>query len=427
MQSSSSSSMRPENFPEQVVWYTIIGTFGLYYLGAQFVWIPLMAWGLTAYLIWQWWQEPLQTPDSRKIMITSPVWIWITAMIGIEAALVIGHANFELGLGLMAKSTLNRWFRQWALLALFPLLGTLNIRPQLVIRAICILCLQSLGVCCLASLVILGLHQPEISFLSPLNAFGGGEIFYKVHLFGSVLDNGELRMQLFAPWPPALGLMGNLFFWCALQERHRLWRWVGLIGSTTMVIGSFSRLGILVLPLVGGLLFLLKRVLSASLLLGIGSLSLLGGLFASQILNTLETVKNRFTQARSGSSKTRSLLQELALDQWWNEAPIWGHGTIAPKGPRVVGFMPIGTHHQWFGTLYSHGAVGCALLAIAFLWSFGILLMRFWRSALARLGLALWFVFFVFSWGENLEVLAYLIWPALLLMGIAYRNLEELA
>jgi hypothetical protein len=416
--------LRPQNFPEQVVWYTLIGTYGLYYLGAQFVWVPLMAWGLTIYLLWQWWNEPPNLPRSQQIILASPVLIWIVAMLGIEVALVMGHANLDLGMTLMAKSTLNRWMRQWALFALFPLLGCLPIRPQLVIRGVTILCIQSLGLACLAVVVVLILKRPEIEYLSPLNVFGGGELFYSVKLLGSEIGYGEFRLQLFAPWAPALGLVGNLCFWIICQERHRLLRWLGLLGAVVMILGSVSRMAMVALPLIGCFLFLFQRRLSPPLYWGLGGLTFVGSLLVAPLLNGFEEFKIRFNQARAGSSKTRFALQQLALDRWWSDAPIWGHGTIEAEGPRVVGFMPIGSHHQWFGVLFSHGAVGLVCLASAYLWSFGFLLLQCGSSALARTAIALLLTFFLFTWGENLETMAYILWPALLMMGFAYRQQE---
>ncbi|MCM1984694.1 O-antigen ligase domain-containing protein [Lyngbya confervoides] len=416
--------LRPETFPERVLWFTILGTYGLYYLGAQFVWVPLMAWGMTGYLIWRWWQESPQIPRQEQIRIPGPVWIWLIAVTGIALALIIGHVNFDLGMGLTIKSLINRWGRQWALFALFPLLGCLPIRPQIIYRAACILAFQSFILTCITFTVVFILKLEDIAFISPFSAFGGGEIFYEVKIFGSLYDTGSFRLELFAPWAPALGLAGNIYFWLAWQESDRRWRWLGLLGATIMILSSVSRLGMVTLPLVAILIFLLKHLHRPFLLMGLGSASFLGGLFSHQILTAFARFRDSMIQARAGSSKTRFMLQQLALNRWWNEARIWGHGTIEPTGPKSVGFMPIGTHHQWLGTLYSHGAVGCGLLALAFLSSLVALLPRLWDSALAQTAVAIWLVLFCFSWGENLESLAYIFWPGLVIMGLAYCQIS---
>ena len=58
----------------------------------------------------------------------------------------------------------------------------------------------------------------------------------------------------------------------------------------------------------------------------------------------------------------------IEIDAFW-----FGHGTVAP-GPHLVEYMPIGSHHTWFGLLFgvdwapwpveiSLLAAGCALAA----------------------------------------------------------------
>jgi O-antigen ligase len=61
-------------------------------------------------------------------------------------------------------------------------------------------------------------------------------------------------------------------------------------------------------------------------------------------------------------------LGRLALERW-SEAPLWGHGIVDPRGPAFTKFMPIGTHHTWFGILFEKGLVGLIALAIPLLWS----------------------------------------------------------
>ena len=42
---------------------------------------------------------------------------------------------------------------------------------------------------------------------------------------------------------------------------------------------------------------------------------------------------------------------------------IWGHGTVE-RGPHIVEYMPIGSHHTWNGLLFVKGMVGYAGLAV---------------------------------------------------------------
>jgi hypothetical protein len=413
-----SPAIHPQNLPERLIWYAIIGTYGLYYLGAQYIVAPLLGLFLMIYWVRQWWIQPADTPEIAKMTLSWSTWIWIVAMLLIEVALIAGHLNYGLGIGKVIGSTVNRWLRSWALFACFAIAGHLSIRPQLIYRAICILCVQGLilsGVALLANIA----HAPILSYTSPLKIFGGGD-YYDVKLFGLGLDEQQTRLQLFAPWPPALGFVANLHFFLARQERHRVWRWLGMMGAVVLIVGSISRLGILCLPTVLALTWVLLRIISPWVQIALGASSCLLGVLAPTLWQALSTVKEQFTNARPGSSRVRSALGRIAVDRWWREAPIWGHGSVEPRGPAAVAFKPIGTHHAWFGLLFTHGLVGCLALAIALLSSgIDMLIKAYHHHETAQVGLCVVLVIFLFSFGENIGGLIYLYWPALVIVGIA--------
>ena len=89
--------------------------------------------------------------------------------------------------------------------------------------------------------------------------------------------------------------------------------------------------------------------------------------------------------------------------------------------------MPIGSHHTWYGLLYVKGVVGVAALALPLLWTFIEMLVLSESSALGRVGLSVVFLLVFYSGGENLEILSYLFWPALLLLGAAHREAGQRA
>jgi len=64
-------------------------------------------------------------------------------MLVLEFALIMGHYDFELTIIQTIKTSV-RFAKSWALFAIFPLIGCLKIRPQIISRAVCILGLQSL-------------------------------------------------------------------------------------------------------------------------------------------------------------------------------------------------------------------------------------------------------------------------------------------
>ncbi|WP_026135051.1 O-antigen ligase family protein [Scytonema hofmannii] len=409
--------IKPQNLPEALIWYYILFTYLIYLLGAQFLIAPILASFLAFCTFKKWCQQNENTPLEERVEISTIVWIWLIAVFIIEVALIVGQSNFDLGMGQILKSSLN-WYRTWMLLVLFLIAGHLNIRPQLVYRSICILGFQTLIIVFVANIANL-LHLPDFYYLSPLKIFGGVRTSYEVYLF-YIFDDGERRMQLFAPWPPALGMIGNLYFFIALQENNKKWRLAGMAGSIAMIVVSVSRAGFLCLPLVLGVRWLLTNFLRPWVQLATGCVSTVATIAAPTLINLITTFKEDLSKARAGSSKVRETLQRMAIELWWNEAPIWGHGRLEESGPALVGKMPIGSHHTWFGILYAHGLVGCIALVLALISSFVYLLIQVRNHHLAMLGLSILITMIFFSFGENIDGFTYVYWPALLILGMAY-------
>ncbi len=411
--------LKPQNLPEALVWYCIIGTYLLYLLGALYVCATLLASFLTFYLIRKWWIQTEETPADERISIPISVWVWIVAVLVVEFALIVAHMNFDLGMGQILKSSFS-WYRSLSFLALFPLIGCLKIRPQIIFRAICIFCIQSLFVVIIGFIAQL-IKFPIFSYVSPLKSFGGVSDSYTVYLF-YVLDENQPRLQLFAPWPPALGLAGTIYFFLARQEVNKKLKMLGMIGAVAMILGSVSRLAIICLPIVASLTWLLTNLARPWLYLSLGTVSVFAGILSPTLLQFLSDIKDQLNQARSGSSEVRARLREMAREAWWNEAPIWGHGRFEEKGPPILAYKPIGSHHFWYGALYSYGLVGWFALAIAFFWSFIDLLIKAQKNVNAKVGLSILLTLFFFTFAENIDGLTYIYWPGLLMLGIAFKQ-----
>ncbi len=411
-------TIKPQNLPEKLIWYYIICTYPIYYLGGQFLLAPLLGYSLALYLFWQWWNQTALTPPEEKITVPFTVWLWIVGMLVIELALIVGHFDFDLGLAKTISSSINRWLRSWALFPIFMLVGSLNIRPKLIYRAISILCMQSIFMVLIASI----LRMPNVMYTSPLQVFGGGE-FYNVYIFGSFLDNGtEFRLYLFAPWAPALGLVATIYFFLAQQEENRKLSFLGMIGAILMIIGSASRLAIICLPLAWFLSWFLLNISRPLIQLLTGLVIFCGGFLAPTIINVMQATQEHFSQSRPGSSKVRNILGRIAIYRWQTEALVWGHGTVESRGPKVAGHMPIGTHHTWFSILYNHGLVGCLSLAIPLVWSVVELIFKAQNSQIATVALNIILVMIIFTLGENIDILTYIYWPGLVIMGIAFKE-----
>ena len=417
------NSLKPQNLPEKLVWYYIVGTYIIYYLGAQFVLAPLLAYFLAFYLIRKWWNQTEETPLNERIIISPSIWIWIVAILIIEVVLIIGQLNFQLGIVQMISSSIG-WARRWALLALFPLVGCLNIRARLIYRASCILGLQSLIVIAIGTLASL-LKIPDITYISPLKVFGGGIGAYEVELFHTIV--GE-RLYLFALWSTYLGMLGNIYFWFACQEYDEKWRRIGIASSIILIFASGSRAAILSIPLVFAAIWFLTNLLRPKVHFGLGFGSFLLGILSPRLIDLVEIVKTKFVNYRGSDSaeslRIRNTIYRVTIARWWSDARIFGHGFIAVpgEGPPITYGIPLGTHHTWFGILYAYGLVGFISLVIAFLWSFIDLVIKAQTYELAKVGLSIFLIMFIFSFSEVIDFFAYIYWPGLVILGKALQG-----
>lgn len=415
------ASIKTENFAEWLIWYSMIGTYGFYLLGAMYIIGSVLSWILAFYLFLKLWLQTAATPARERLIIPWLTWVWLLSMIVMEVALIAGHLNFNLGMPLLIKSSIG-WAKGWASLALYPLAGCLPIRPQIIYRAACIIGFHTL---LLAPLLIIApiLHLPEILYVSPLKAVGGpGSTFFDVSLY-EVNLNGEIRQRLFTPWGPALGFVGNVYFALALHEQNRKWRWFGIVGSLLMCYICKSRLALVCAVLTPLLIFFLSRLGRPLILIFLGIVSTVSGIFSTVLLNAFDTFWTQFKAARADSTRVRQTLKEIAGYRWQTEAFIWGHGVVE-RGPHLVEYMPIGSHHTWYGLLFVKGIVGFFALAVPMFLSFWVLLLKAQSQETAKAGLAILLILFLYTFGENLEILAYLFWPGLIVMGIAFKSRE---
>ena len=414
--------MKPVNLPEKAVWFYIIGIYGIYYIGGLYLFAPLLAVWLSFYLVLKWWNQTEETPEADKIYVSLPSVIWLISMGIVAIVAIIGGIDFELSWTKILFTLVNRWLKTWALLALFPLVGHLNIRPEIIYRAVCIFCIQSLVLVPLFTLLLNLFDSENYSYLSPLYYFGGGTSFYEVKVFGSLIDVSEKRLQMIAPWPPALGLVGNIFFCLCLRERDVNLRFLGMAGAAALSISSVSRAAVIALPLVPAVTWLLVNFVNPWIMIGLASAVTGGSIFSTDLKNAFDDFYLSVKEYRSGSTKARSAIQQLAIDAWRDEAPIWGHGTFSDNGPVSVGSRGIGSHHTWYGILYAHGIVGALPLAIAFLWSFFDLLLKLRTHPSAKTGISVLLTLIIFSTVDNIDGLAYLYWPGLIILGIAFKE-----
>jgi O-Antigen ligase len=418
------SAIKPQNWAERVIWYVIILSYPMYFLGLVFPVNTTLPWLMLINVGLRFWQQSDRTPITDRIRIPPIVWVWTIAALTVLVAMLVGLSDFNYDLNETIRSSLN-WCREWALYPICLTLGScLRIRPQIIYRAVCNLCAQSLVMLGLGVVAFVA-KLPALIYNSPIERITqNGKLFYEVRLYVIDIDSGGVRFTLFTPWAPALGLVACIYFFLALQESHKGWKAVGIVGATAMILASVSRGAFIFLPAAMLLIWMWISANRAYLQLVAAFLIFWFGLFSFSIGQAYEGAIEGFKGARKSSSQLRDVIQRMGLDRWANEAPIWGHGKQIP-GPKVLKGMPLGSHHTWIGLLFSHGIVGFAAILIASVTTVVLLARRAPVDPLARVALAIMLVVLFTSMGESMEKLAYLFWPALVLVGMVFRPQTE--
>ncbi|MBR9842700.1 MAG: O-antigen ligase domain-containing protein [Rhodobacteraceae bacterium] len=412
----------PQNPAEAMVWKTILWTWPFYAFGALYVVGPVLAWLMAGLVALSLYLGPAIRSDLRAAgPLPLVVWAWIIGMLVMLVALWIGHIEWDQGMKMTIKSSIG-WAKGWALLALFPLAGAvLPIRREVLVRAQCRLGFWTL---CIAPVLLVApyLGLPERVWTSPLKAVGGpGPEYFTVFLFTFDPASWTPRWQFYAPWSPFAALLGVVMVLFALEEKEGRWRAAGIAAGTLMILASKSRMGLvgLVACTVGPRLvpLVLRSWAWGGLAAFTASLAITGPWFLEKIGLGID----QFKSARADSTRVRATLQRIARERWQEEAPWFGHGTVQP-GPHIVEYMPIGSHHTWFGLLFVKGVVGLMALAVPLIWQTALAFKDAAVGPRGRLPLGLCMVMVLLSFGENIEIEAYLLWPALLCLGIHARE-----
>ncbi|QCN97395.1 O-antigen ligase domain-containing protein (plasmid) [Azospirillum argentinense] len=414
----SKDDLTPE---ESLIRFCLIYTWPFYFIGALYLLAPIVGWTLFIFLIARMYVQTPDRPPHRRAIIPIGVWVWIAGMLTMELALIIAHVDFSLGIPMMVKSSIG-WAKGWALLAIFPAIGAgLQIRPAVIYRATCVISLHVLILMPLLFFAYVA-HLPSQLYVSPLQIVGGpGPEFFSVTLYNIDATTGGPRWRFFTPWAPAAGFVANIYFIFSLQEKNKAWRWIGIIGWTLVAILSKSRLALIVLIFSWPITLVLSNMRRPAVAFsGAGAIAF-AGLVGNVVMEAYSSAMETFTAARPESSRVRATLGRIAVNRWQSEAPIWGHG-IVERGPHLVEYMPIGSHHSWYGLLYVKGAVGFAALAIPLIYSLICFLEKSQNSSLSRVALCIIMILIFYTFAENLEILSYLIWPSLVIVGAAIRE-----
>lgn len=405
---------------EKTVVSAINLTFVFYLFGALYLVAPAMGWLLILFLI----RQAVTTVPQPLKPVHPLLFLWLIGILSMLVVLVVGHLNANLGLTSIIKSSIG-WAKGWALLAIFPVLGyCLNIRFEAITRAACFIGAQALIITPFL-FIAYKVGLPQTLYVSPLEIIGGsGAEYFTVMLYEIDPGLGTPRWRFFAPWAPAVGFIANIYFLCALFEKDRRWQIVGLSGNMLMIVLAFSRIGLITLLLIPLAVWGLSRLSRPWMLITISISLFVCALFAEQIIELLEHTITAIKAARPDSTRVRETLANIALHRWRNEALWFGQGVVE-RGTHLVEFMPIGSHHTWYGLLFVKGLVGLICFAVPFFISIATLLVKAQLQHHSRLALGAILILMLFSFGENLEALAYLTWPAWLLIGMGLRSLPK--
>ncbi|WP_353227731.1 O-antigen ligase family protein [Novosphingobium sp.] len=407
--------------PERLIAWTIAATYGLWLIGGIYFAGPVLGWVLGWQALRAYYLAPVLLAEERPPGPPPPAIVaWLGGMTVMLVALLIGHANFGLDAGQTLKSAVG-WAKGWALIALFPLAGyALPIRIEVLARAVCRLARQTLVLLPLFLLAPI-LHLPSRLWVSPLTVLGGaGDVFFTVTLYTIDPETGTARWQFFAPWAPAAGIVAVIHFLLARYEPVASWRWTAYVASVLLALLTSSRMALIALAVIIPLAMLIGRFHRPKTFFALAPVVMIGGWFAPQVLDLIASAQNAFNGARASSSRVRAALGRIAVQRWQHEAYWFGHG-IVERGPHLVEYMPIGSHHTWYGLLYVKGLVGVIALAVPMAWTFVATAIAAMRGKIGELGLAMTLTYLFYSFGENLEVLTYLAWPALIAIGIALK------
>ena len=417
--------MNNRNMPEQICFWTIALTWLFYGMGALYLVGPIIAWLLFSMIaVVAYCGEAVDPTWALSGAIPAVVWVWVGGMSLMLVTLWIGHVNWGLDTSQIIKSSFG-WAKGWALIAIFILCGSvLQIRREPIIRGLSIV-----GLCTLCLLPIL-LIAPYIGlpfriFVSPLEAAGGpGPEYFSVFLYTTDPETMTPRWQFYAPWSPFAGMIGVMASVIALEEKERFWRYLAFTAGVAMIFCSQSRMSMVSLVVCVAIPRILPFLLRSFAWMAISTILAALSIFGSSLINLISQSIIGFRGARANSTRVRDTIQSIGYQRWQTEAFWFGHGTIA-RGTHIVEFMPIGSHHTWYGLLFVKGLVGLVALLIPLVCHFLVVFLDAIRSPRGRLPFAILLNFAILTFGENLEIEVYLFWPALILLGIHLRELQS--
>lgn len=416
------SAHRSLSAEERLIYLAIIATWPVYFVGGLYVLGSVIGWAVLLVIFLKYYIGCVKSYQPFPALAS----LWIIGVLLLQLCLLMAHWDWDHGFAKTLKSTIG-WAKGWALFAVFIFCGAvLRFDPKMLSRACCIVATQAVFFA-VATLVLYFIGGPSTLFVSKLELIGGpGPEFFEVRLFGINPETGLPRWFFIAPWAPAAGLLSCVWLLICRHESNRLLRLAAYFGCFLVCLLSQSRAGWIVFVSIFPIVFFAQHLTQRWMVLAISialPLLVLASLpLFEMVSDSLQMIKD----SRPGSSRVRQLLADIALQRWQTEAFWWGHG-IVESGPKAVEFMPIGSHHSWYGLLFVKGAIGLMAFLLPLVMSLLYLVFRASSSSANATGFGLLLVLALYSFSENLEILAYLFWPALLWVGHSLNPANEKA
>ena len=405
---------------ERIIWWSILFTIPLWLIGGLYIYGSILGWFLCTLKLLDHNTNDKQNSFQVNILVLS----WLIGSLVLLICLFIGHYNFELGLITTLKSSIG-WAKGWALFPLYIISGLLPVKKEIIVRSIALNCIFMLFILILGIILFLfgiqgSIYTSPLRFVSP----GNTDAFFDFSLYYRDIVTNIIKVRLFTPWSPALGLLANIYFWIVINESNPKIRNIALLSVLSLCVVSGSRAAIASIVIIPTVLFIIRKV-RGYLVFYAGSLTTtIVSIYYDFIVTSTSDLWQQVRNLRSDSSRVRSLLTEISLQRWMNEAFWWGHGIVI-KGPKLVEYILIGTHNTWVHLLYAKGLIGLIAFLVPMLILLILSLINFLKNkrdklSTSCLGIAL--VLWQYTISENLEMLAYLYWPGLILVGISFSN-----
>lgn len=393
----------PESPVEHAVFWSIVGQYGLYFLGLAPIAPLLTAGPVIAFAALRMFRDRI-VPDWLPML-------WFGCMMGVLLEMLAVFWLKRVG-----GWYLPGWLLTFGLAAFLPMAGRF-VRPAVVFSAVSVLGVQTLIYSVIAWPIVSAGIEPH--YPSPIpagrmidTAYNSVRLIQPTEIAGT-----ERRLIAFTPFPTSAGGMACIFALLTLGQRRSWWKALAMAGWVALIVLAVARTA-MIAGAIACVFYVLLQLRRRWLFLAGGSALLLGMAFTAPILRSVDSAYSFVRESRSESSQDRTNLRRLAWDGWrYGDDPVLGEGAAVRGGP-IVRDVGLGTHDAYQSNFFIRGALGFGLtmLPVVVTLIFGFFAGR---SPAERIAAAVPLVLLIYSYSQELQSLYVHIWPAFLIIGAA--------